>query len=36
MIHIAWPLTGVTWILFQGEHLLRAILVLRGHDEIAA
>ena len=36
MIHIAWPLTGVTWILFQGEHLLRAILVLQGHDEIAS
>jgi TRAP-type C4-dicarboxylate transport system permease small subunit len=35
MIHIAWPLTGITWILFQGEHLLRAIRVLRGHDEVA-
>ncbi|MET0208780.1 MAG: TRAP transporter small permease [Burkholderiaceae bacterium] len=36
-IHIAWPLTGVTWILFQGEHLLRAIRVLQGHDdEVAA
>jgi TRAP-type C4-dicarboxylate transport system permease small subunit len=36
MIHIAWPLTGVTWILFQGEHLLRAIRVLQGRDEVAA
>jgi TRAP-type C4-dicarboxylate transport system permease small subunit len=36
MIHIAWPLTGVTWILFQGEHLLRAIRVLRGRDEAVA
>jgi TRAP-type C4-dicarboxylate transport system permease small subunit len=35
MIHIAWPLTGITWILFQGEHLLRAIRVLQGHDELA-
>jgi TRAP-type transport system small permease protein len=35
MIHIAWPLTGVTWILFQGEHLLRAIRVLQGRDEAA-
>lgn len=36
MIHIAWPLTGVTWILFQGEHLLRAIRVLQGRDGAAA
>jgi TRAP-type C4-dicarboxylate transport system permease small subunit len=36
MIHIAWPLTGITWILFQGEHLLRAIRVLQGHDEVAS
>ena len=36
MIHIAWPLTGVTWILFQGEHLLRAIRVLQGRDEVTA
>jgi TRAP-type C4-dicarboxylate transport system permease small subunit len=35
MIHIAWPLTGVTWIVFQGEHLIRAILILQGHDEVA-
>ena len=21
MIHVAWPLAGVTWALFQGEHL---------------
>jgi TRAP-type transport system small permease protein len=20
MIHVAWPLAGVTWLLFQGEH----------------
>ena len=30
LIHIAWPLTGVTWLLFQGEHLAKAIRVLRG------
>ena len=36
MIHIAWPLTGITWIHFQGEHLLRAIRVLQGHDEVAS
>jgi TRAP-type transport system small permease protein len=36
MIHVAWPLTGLTWILFQGEHLLRAIRVLQGRDESVA
>ena len=36
LIHIAWPLTGITWILFQGEHLLRAIRVLQGRDEATA
>jgi TRAP-type C4-dicarboxylate transport system permease small subunit len=35
LIHIAWPLTGATWLLFQVEHLLRAIRVLQGHDEVA-
>ena len=28
MIHVAWPLTGITWILFQGEHVLDALRVL--------
>jgi TRAP-type C4-dicarboxylate transport system permease small subunit len=36
LIHMAWPLTGLTWVLFQGEHLLRALRVLAGHDEAAA
>ena len=36
LIHIAWPLTGLSWLLFQGEHLLRAIRVLQGHEEVAA
>jgi TRAP-type C4-dicarboxylate transport system permease small subunit len=32
-IHIAWPLTGLTWLLFQGEHLADAMRVLlRGAD----
>jgi TRAP-type C4-dicarboxylate transport system permease small subunit len=35
LIHMAWPITGLTWLLFQGEHLLRAIRVLQGHDEVA-
>jgi len=36
LIHIAWPLTGVTWLLFQGEHLINAVRVLTGHDEVVA
>ena len=32
MIHVAWPLTGITWILFQGEQMLDALRVLAGHD----
>ena len=36
LIHMAWPLTGLTWLLFQGEHLLRAIRVLQGRDEVVA
>lgn len=32
-IHIAWPLTGLTWLLFQGEHLADALRVLvRGAE----
>jgi TRAP-type C4-dicarboxylate transport system permease small subunit len=34
MIHIAWPLTGLTWIAFQGEQMIDAARVLmRGADE---
>ena len=36
MIHMAWPLTGVTWVLFQGEHMINAIRVLTGADEVSA
>ena len=32
MIHIAWPLTGITWIVFQGEHMLDALRVLTRGD----
>ncbi|MFZ9408518.1 MAG: TRAP transporter small permease [Burkholderiaceae bacterium] len=28
MIHMAWPLAGITWILFQGEHLVNATRAL--------
>ena len=36
LIHIAWPVTGVSWLLFQGEHLINAVRVLAGHDEVLA
>ena len=36
MIHIAWPLTGVTWVLFQGEQTIDAAKVLRHADGSAA
>ena len=28
MIHIAWPLTGVTWLVFLGEQMLDNLMVL--------
>jgi TRAP-type transport system small permease protein len=34
MIHIAWPLTGLTWLVFQGEHMADALRVLLGRDEM--
>jgi TRAP-type C4-dicarboxylate transport system permease small subunit len=30
IIHMAWPLAGATWILFQGERMTSAVAVLRG------
>ena len=38
-IHIAWPVTGAMWVLFQGERLVDAVRVLAGlepHDDGAA
>jgi TRAP-type transport system small permease protein len=32
MIHVAWPLTGLTWLLFQGERLIDAVRVLLGDE----
>jgi TRAP-type C4-dicarboxylate transport system permease small subunit len=28
LIHIAWPLTGMTWIIFQGEQMIDAVRTL--------
>jgi TRAP-type C4-dicarboxylate transport system permease small subunit len=30
MIHVAWPLAGFTWVVFQAEHLLDHARVLRN------
>jgi TRAP-type C4-dicarboxylate transport system permease small subunit len=30
MIHLAWPLAGFTWIVFQAEHLYDNVRVLAG------
>lgn len=32
LIHIAWPVTGAMWVLFQGERMVDALRVLFGHD----
>jgi len=36
LIHIAWPVTGITWLLFQGEHMMDALRVLFGRDDTPA
>jgi TRAP-type C4-dicarboxylate transport system permease small subunit len=30
MIHIAWPVTGLTWVIFQSERMWDAAMVLAG------
>src|SRR3954470_24354988 len=30
MIHVAWPVTGLTWLVFQGERMWDAAMVLAG------
>jgi TRAP-type C4-dicarboxylate transport system permease small subunit len=35
LIHMAWPVTGLTWVLFQGEHLINAVRVLGGEEGVA-
>ena len=30
LIHIAWPIAGVSWLLFCGEHVYDALRVLTG------
>ena len=30
LIHLAWPLTGITWLVFQGERMLDDLRVVAG------
>ena len=32
MIHLAWPLAGFTWVVFQSEHLYDNVRVLMGRQ----
>ncbi len=32
LIHVAWPLTGATWLVFQGEKMVDNCLVLAGRS----
>jgi TRAP-type C4-dicarboxylate transport system permease small subunit len=32
-IHIAWPLTGLTWIVFLGEQFVDNLKILFGRDD---
>lgn len=32
MIHVAWPLTGTSWLLFCGEHIYDDIGILTGRS----
>ena len=34
MIHVAWPITGLTWLVFQAEHVADALQVLFGHGGV--
>jgi TRAP-type C4-dicarboxylate transport system permease small subunit len=32
LIHIAWPIAGVTWIIFIGEHMIDDLRALKGGE----
>ena len=36
MIHVAWPVTGLTWLVFQGEKMVDAAMVLAGKSANSA
>ena len=33
LIHVAWPLTGVTWLIFLGEQMYGDLQAVLGRDE---
>jgi len=35
LIHVAWPLAGATWLVFQGERMLDDFRVLAGRGAVA-
>jgi TRAP-type C4-dicarboxylate transport system permease small subunit len=32
LIHVAWPLTGATWLIFAAEQTIDDIQILRGRE----
>lgn len=32
-IHVAWPMTGVTWLIFLGEHIYDDLRIIFGGEE---
>ena len=36
MIHVAWPVAGLTWLVFQGEKMVDAAMVLAGKSANSA
>ena len=30
LIHVAWPVTGLTWLVFLGEQMASDVAILRG------
>lgn len=32
LIHVAWPVTGLTWVVFLGEQVLRDLRIAMGRD----
>jgi TRAP-type transport system small permease protein len=35
LIHVAWPVTGLTWLVFLGERMLDDVDILRGRGAVA-
>jgi TRAP-type transport system small permease protein len=36
MIHVAWPIAGLTWIAFAGERLADDLAIVTGRAQVAA